>query len=202
MIIEGTLYWCKLDKPQDNYNKRFKIMDKETGQPDGWNREYSLTVGNLTKETKLALRDAGVLDRVKNKMDDQEDFIVFRLPEKKKDGTINDPIKVVNAATMKEWDWDDDGLIANGSKGALKFNIWKGGAGKASIFPVSLLVTEHVLYEREESENDYEDPDDWSAYAKPEASKPKPDAKSKSKSKGKTDKEVVEEDILDDDIPF
>lgn len=190
MIIEGTIYWCKLDKLRDNYNKQRKIM--KDGEPDGWNREWSVTLGNLTKETKLALRDAGLLDRVKNKMDDQEDHITFRLSETKKDGEKNDPIAVTNAATGEPWDWKEDGLIGNGSKGAMKFNVWKKGVGKASLFPVALLVLEHEEYEGGES--DYEDPNDWSAYTKPAE---KPAAKAKT-TKAKT---PVDED-LDDDIPF
>lgn len=191
MRISGTINWAKLDKPRPNYNKERKIM--EDGEPAGWNDEYSVVIGNLTRETKLALKEAGLIDKVKNKMNDQEDHITFRLPVTKKDGTENDPIKVTNAATGLPWDWKEDGLIGNGSKGVIAFNIWKGGAGKASIFPVSLLVTEHVEYESEGG-GDYEDPDDWSEYLKPAAG-------AKAKAPASSKKAPVGDD-LDDDVPF
>lgn len=192
MIIEGTIYWCKLDKPRDNYNKQRKIMN-EDGEPDRWGREYTVTFGNLTKETKLALRDAGILDRVKNKMDDLEDQMTFRLDEFNRDGEAQS-IKVVDK-DGKEWDWKENGLIGNGSKGAMKFNVWRGGQGKARIYPVSLMVLEHVEYDAPEGTGSYEDPDDWSSYTK---AKPAEDVKAKP-AKAKT-KAPVED--LDDEIPF
>lgn len=189
MQISGTLYWAKLDKPRDNYNKQHKIM--KDGQPDCWGREYSVVFANLSKADKLALRDAGLLDRVKNKMDDLEDQITFRLDETKRDGDLNDPIVVTNGETMREWDWKEDGLIGNRSKGVMKFNVWRGGQGKPRIFPVALLVTEHVPYEA--PDNTYEDPNDWSEYAP---------AKEKAPAKAKGKEKVVAEGELDDEIPF
>lgn len=198
MIIEGKIYWAKLDKPRDNYNKQRKIMDKETGEPDRWGREYSVTLGNLSKETKLALRDAGLLDKVKNKMDDQEDFITFRMDEFDRDGDPQE-FKVFDA-DGEPWDWKKNGLIGNESFGAVKFNVWKKTGIKARIYPLSLIVLDHVEYEAEEGTTEREDADDWSAYTTKKA-KPSGDAKAKaSTSKAKT-KAPVDED-LDDDIPF
>ncbi len=198
MIIDGTIYWCKLDKPRDNYNKQKKIMDKETGQPDRWGREYAVTLGNLTKETKLQLRDAGLLDKVKNKMDEQEDHITFRMDEFDKDGELQE-FKVVNADTGELWDWKNDGLIGNESKGAVKFNIWKKPGIKARIYPLSMLVIEHVEYEAPEGSGEYEDADDWSNYAK---AKPQPEAKAKEPAKKPSTKRPVLSDDLDADVPF
>lgn len=195
MIIEGTLWWTKLDKPRDNYNKQRKIMN-EDGEPDRWGREYTVTFGNLSKETKLAMRDAGILDRVKNKMDDLEDQMTFRLDEFNRDGEAQS-IKVVDK-DGKEWDWKENGLIGNGSVGAMKFNVWRGGQGKARIYPVSLMVLEHIEYEQSESSGDYEDADDWSNYAK--AKEPAEKAKPATKAKGA--KTAVPDGELDDDIPF
>lgn len=192
MIIEGTLYWAKLDKPRDNYNKQRKIM--KDGEPDRWGREYAVTIANLTKETKLQLRDAGLLDKVKNKMDDLEDNITFRLDEFDKDGEPQS-IKVVNS-DGKEWDWKEDGLIANESRGAIKFNVWRPSQGKPRLYPVSLMVLEHILYEAPEGSGEREDPDDWGDYAK------KP-AKAVAKPEKAAKKRVVtEEDDLDADVPF
>ncbi len=195
MIIEGTLYWPKLDEPRDNYNKQRKIMN-EDGEPDRWGREYTVTFGNLSKETKLAMRDAGILDRVKNKMDDLEDQMTFRLDEFNRDGEAQS-IKVVDK-DGKKWNWKENGLIGNGSIGAMKFNVWRGGQGKARIYPVSLMVLEHIEYEQAESSGDYEDADDWSNYAK--AKEPAEKAKPATKAKGA--KTAVPDGELDDDIPF
>ena len=162
------------------------------GEPDRWGREYAVTIANLTKETKLQLRDAGLLDKVKNKMDDLEDNITFRLDEFDKDGEPQS-IKVVNS-DGEEWDWKEDGLIANESRGAIKFNVWRPSQGKPRLYPVSLMVLEHILYEAPEGSGEREDPDDWGAYAK------KPAAKEKATAKPKTKKEEPED--LDDDIPF
>jgi hypothetical protein len=198
MIVEGKIYWAKLDKPRDNYNKQHKIMDKETGQPERWGREYSVILGNLSKETKVQLRDAGLLDKVKNKMDDLEDHITFRLDEFDKDGEPQE-FKVFTR-DGNPWDWDTDGLIANESVGAVKFNVWKKPGIKARIYPLSMLVLEHIEYERPEGSGDYEDADDWSAYAKPVAAKAKPKATAKPASRPKG--QPVPEGELDDDIPF
>ena len=197
MQIEGKIYWAKLDKLRPNYNKQRKIMDKDTGEPDGWNDEWSVVLGNLDKNTKLALKDAGLLDKVKNKMDDLDDHITFRLSATKKDGEKNDPIRVVDVETMADWDWKEKGLIGNGSRGVMKFNTWRNSNGKVTAFPVSLLILEHEEYEAPEGQGDYEDPDDWSDYAKPGASAAKPAAKA---AKGKT--KVEPEDDLDDEIPY
>ncbi len=179
-------------------------MDKETGEPDRWGREYAVTIGNLTKETKLQLRDAGLLDKVKNKMDEQEDHITFRLDEFDKDGEAQS-IKVTNSETGEPWDWKNDGLIGNESFAAVKFNVWKKPGIKARMYPLSMLVLEHVEYEQPEGSGEYEDADDWSNYAKakptPEEVKVKEqmtkgEPKPSSRGKGKIDED------LDDDIPF
>lgn len=190
MIIEGEIFWCKLDKPRDNYNKQKKIM--KDGEPDRWGREYQVVLGNLSKETKLQLRDAGLLDKVKNKMDDQGDFVTFRLDELDRDGEEQE-IKVVDE-DGNPWDWKVNGLIGNGSRGAMKFNVWKKPNVKARIYPLSLMVLEHVEYEAEDGAGEREDANDWSAYT----SKKKAPAKPSAKAKGKA---VVEEE-LEDDIPF
>lgn len=195
MNIEGTIYWCKLDKPRDNYNKQKKIMNKE-GEPDRWGREYAVTLGNLSKETKLQLRDAGLLDKVKNKMDDQEDHITFRMDEFDRDGEPQE-FKVTDLETGQPWNWKEQGLIGNLSRGAVKFNIWKKPGIKARIYPLSMLVIDHVEYEQAEGSAEYEDADDWSSYAKPA----KADEVSGSKAKPPKTKPSEAAD-LDDDVPF
>lgn len=45
------------------------------------------------------------------------------------------------------WDWENDGLLGNGTKATLKFDVWD---GKITTLE-KVLVTEHVAYEREEA---------------------------------------------------
>lgn len=192
MIIEGKVYWCKLDKPRDNYNKQKKIM--KDGAPDRWGREFSVTLGNLSKEMKLQMRDAGLLDKIRNKMDDLEDQITFRMDEFDRDGDPQE-FKVVNGKTGEPWDWKEDGLIGNESFGAVKFNVWKKPGVKARIYPLSLLVLDHVEYEAPEGTGEYEDADDWSNYRKTAPQKETKAPKAKTK--------VAADDLDDDlDIPF
>lgn len=159
MQITGKAFWTKLDKPVPNYNKMKKIMAKD-GQPDNWGEEWSVEVGNLTPATKLALKKEGLLSLVKNKMDDKEDFVTFRLAVEKRDGSLNNVPKVVGP-DEKPWDWETLGKIGNGSDVAVKFNVWKNpSTNKSSAFLVAVKVLEHIPYEAEGSV-DYEDPDSW-----------------------------------------
>jgi hypothetical protein len=159
MQIRGKAYWTKLDKPVANYNKQKKIM--KDGAPDGWGDEWSVEVANLTADTKKALKAQGLLGLVKNKLDEREDFITFRLSTEKRDGTPNDPIRVVDEQEA-EWDWAQRGKIGNDSDVAVKFNVWKNpGNGKSSAFIVAMKVLTHVPYEEKESTTDYEDPNNW-----------------------------------------
>lgn len=185
MQISGKSYWTKLDKLHDNYQKQKKILNKDTGEPDGWGREWSIEVGNLTLATKKALKEAGLLGRVRNKMDEREDFVTFRISEFKRDGEPNDQPPVVGPDT-KPWDWAKNGLIGNGSDVTVKFNVWRGGA-QASAFLVAVKVDNHLKYEAPSGGNDYEDPMNW---GDPVAVAEKP----------KTGKNAKVDD-LDDDIP-
>lgn len=151
-----------------------------------------MILGNLSKETKIQLRDAGLLDKVRNKMDDLEDFITFRLDEFDRDGNPQE-FKVFNSEG-EPWDWKQDGLIGNESVGAVKFNVWKKPGIKARIYPLSLLVLEHNEYEAPEGAAEREDADDWSSYVK------KP-VKAETASKGKV-KAPAAVDDLDDDVPY
>jgi hypothetical protein len=44
------------------------------------------------------------------------------------------------------WDWDSDGLIGNGTKATVKFDVWD---GKITTLE-KVCVTEHVAYEASE----------------------------------------------------
>lgn len=159
MQIRGKAYWTKLEEPVANYNKSKKTM--KDGQPDGWGDEWSIEVANLSADTKRALKAEGLLGLVKNKMDEREDFITFRLSTEKRDGTPNDPPRVVDEQE-KPWDWEGRGKIGNDSDIAVKFNTWKNpGNSKVSAFIVAVKVLNHVPYEKPESDTNYEDPNSW-----------------------------------------
>lgn len=199
MMIDGEIYWCKMDKPQPKFRKQ-----------DG--NEWSIECANIDLETKKKLKEAGVLGRVKNKMDEREDFIHFSISEYQRpfqinpltgekllwdfdDGGLdvalekgfeakaNDAPKIVDA-DGKPWDFKKNGLIGNKSKGTFKFNI----SGK-NVYLVAVKVNEHVEYEGAGG-GDWEDPDDWGEVTKPAPKKEK-------KLPGKT---VLEE--LDDELPY
>ena len=159
MQIRGKAYWTKLDKPIANYNKSKKIMSDD--KPDGWGDEWSIEIANLSATTKQSLKKEGLLSLVKNKLDEREDFITFRLSTEKRDGTPNEAPKVVDE-NEKDWDWVKRGKIGNDSDVAVKFNVWKNpGNSKSSAFIVAVKVLNHVPYEAEESATNYEDPDNW-----------------------------------------
>ena len=159
MQIRGKAFWTKLESPVGNYNKQKKIL--KDGQPDGWGDEWSIEVGQLSPDTKRKLKAEGLLGLVKNKMDEREDYITFRLSTHKKNGDENDAPRVVDE-NERPWDWKERGLIGNESDIAVKFNVWKNpGNGKSSAFLVAVKVLNHVPYESEDGGVNYEDPDDW-----------------------------------------
>ena len=49
------------------------------------------------------------------------------------------------------WDWDDDGLIGNGSKATVKFDVWD---GKITTME-KVLITEHLIYEANNDEGGF-----------------------------------------------
>ena len=49
------------------------------------------------------------------------------------------------------WDWDDDGLIGNGSKATVKFDVWD---GKITTME-KVLITEHLKYEANNDEGGF-----------------------------------------------
>lgn len=206
MQITANVYWCKFDKLVDKY------------RPDQ-GKEWAIEAANLTKETKLALKAAGVLGRVKNKMDERDDFIHFTVSEYQRprknrpngtyelwdfdDGSLqdafdagftakkNDPIPFFKADGKTLWDFKTDGLIGNGSVADFKFNV-----SAPNVYLVAVRIRDHVPYEGAAANN--EDPNDWDDT--PAAPTPK-------KATRKTKTSTLEEDFglgdddLDDEIP-
>lgn len=202
MQITAKVFWCKFDKLVDKY------------RPDQ-GKEWAIEAANLSKETKLALKAAGVLGRVKNKMDDRDDFIHFTVSEFQRprktradgsyelwdfdDGSLqdaldagytakrNDTIPFFKADGKTLWDFKTDGLIGNESVADFKFNV-----SAPNVYLVAVRIRDHVKYEGATGNN--EDPNDWDDAA-PEVKKEARKAKAKS---------TVEQDFaddLDDEMP-
>lgn len=169
MQIIASVYWCKFDKLWDKYRA-------DQG------KEHSIEATNLSKETKLELKKAGVLGRVKNKMDDREDFLHFAVSEyqrprkNKSDGSYdlwdfdkgsleeafaagytakkNDTVPIFKADGKTPWDFKVDGLIGNGSTADFKFNV-----SAPNVYLVAVRIRDLVPYEGAAGDN--EDPNDW-----------------------------------------
>lgn len=204
MQITANVFWCKFDKLVDKY------------RPDQ-GKEWAVEAANLSNETKLALKAAGVLGRVKNKLDDRDDFLHFSVSEYQRprknlangkydlwdfaDGSLqdafdqaftakkNDPVPFFKADGKTPWDFKTDGLIGNGSVADFKFNV-----SAPNVYLVAVRIRDHVPYEAAAANN--EDPNDWDDTPSSQTEKPKAKAKS-----------TLEEDFdlndadLDDDIP-
>jgi hypothetical protein len=195
MQITAKVYWCKFDKLVDKYRP-------------GQGKEWSIEAANLSKDTRLLLKSAGVLGRVKNKMDDRDDFLHFSVSEYQRprktyaDGKYdlwdfdegdlqaafdagftakkNDPVPIFKADGRTLWDFKTDGLIGNESVADFKFNV-----SAPNVYLVAVRIKEHVKYEGAATNN--EDPNDWdesSEVVSKKASSP------------------LGDDFMDDDIPL
>jgi hypothetical protein len=157
MQITANVYWCKLEKLVDKY------------RPDQ-GKEWAIEAAKLSKETKLALKAAGVLARVKNKMDDRDDFLHFAISEYQRprlvhaDGKYdlwdfdkgsledafdagytakkNDSVPLFKADGKTLWDFKTDGLIGNDSVADFKFDV-----SAPNVYLVAVRIREHVKYE-------------------------------------------------------
>lgn len=132
VFVEGKLYWAKLDKPVDNYEK--------TGKE--WTVDFVPDDIDFLKEHRL-------LDRLKEgKAPIEGDYIRLRKPEKDKDGNVNEPIRIYDADKQP---WEKGVNIGNGSGGLLKLTIADFGKGKKkAIWAKAILIKDHVPYEVDE----------------------------------------------------
>lgn len=90
----------------------------------------------------------GIADRIRQKETylDGAEFMTFRQPELKADGTPNKPIKIVDA---KGRDWDNETEIGNGSVVDVRFAVKDYGPGKKKgVYIRGIRVLEHVPYEK------------------------------------------------------
>jgi hypothetical protein len=157
LIIQGTAYWAKIvGAPQPDYNK--------TG------KEWTMDVGNLSKDTIKRLKEEGLGPKIKNKGDDREFFIQFKKKSVKSDGTAAQPIEIVDAQTNP---WDGQTKLGNGTIVKVMFMVneteWPQGSGKKFRKPgiIKVQVLKHVPYEGGEFEEfesytSEDGHDDWS----------------------------------------
>lgn len=132
--IRGTTSFCKvLGNP---------VLNKFTGE-----KEWSTDI-LIDQETEKQCARLGIKNKIKNKEGyaDGQSFLTFRHPEKRKNGDLNEPIKVYDAAGNK---WPQNRLIGNGSVVDVKFvlNDSVNGMPKGTYIR-ALRVLEHVPYER------------------------------------------------------
>ena len=180
-FMSGELYWAKVFRPVDNYEK--------TGKE--W------TFNFIPDEAGIeVLKKHRLLDRLKEPNDSVPgEYLVLRKPELDKDGNKNKPI-TVKTSDNEDWDTDEDGLIGNGSKGDLRLTVADFGRGKKkAIWTNAIRVTDHVPHEGGTQARD--------PFAEMDEGKPEPKKSTKTKQKAVKDKEASAElDDLDDDLPF
>lgn len=131
-IIRGVAHWAKvLGAPR---------LNQFTG-----NKEHSIDVTPDAEGRKL-MKKIGLADRLREPKDGDtrtESFISFRHNELRKDGTKNDPIRIVAADNSP---WGND-LIGNESLVDAKFVVKDYGPGKKKgMYLRAIRVLEHVPY--------------------------------------------------------
>lgn len=131
--MTGTVYWEKLrGEPQPSYDEA--------------KNEWSIDITPDARGGDL-LKRIGLAGKLRNKDDDRGDFITFRRPELKKDGTANGHVEIVDEAGEP---WPEDVLIGNGSQVKVKFGVLDlpaKGKFKAFIKPILYKVTVTKLVE-------------------------------------------------------
>jgi hypothetical protein len=132
VFVKGKLYWSKLERPVDNYEK--------TG------REWTV---DFVPDDVTFLKEHRLLDRLKEgRAPIEGDYIRLRKPEKDKDGNKNEPIKVIDSDNQP---WEHGVNIGNGSDADVKLTIADFGAGKKkAIWAKAIRVTTLVPYEVDE----------------------------------------------------
>lgn len=131
--IKGFAHWAKvLGEPVDNF--------------DGDAQEWTIDIQPDAKGLDLFKR-LGLADKIKNKDDDREDFVIFKRRAINAEGVANDPIEVVNGANKEPW--DDKVAIGNGSAVAVKFGLYEGVYKKkpyTKLVPYKITVNNLVEY--------------------------------------------------------
>lgn len=175
VFVSGTIKWAKIvgDKA---------LVSNYDGDAREWTFQFHPDQTDFLKEHKL-------LDRLKDKGDDQGPYLIIKKPEFNKDGEKNEPFRIYDADN-EPW---DDRLIGNGSRVDVKLDIRDWGIGKKkSIYAAAIRVTDLVSYQS----NEFAGMDNAKAEGAGDAAAP-------AKTSKKVTKPVVELlDELDDDVPF
>lgn len=170
VFVKGKIYWPKiLGQPRMNY--------------EGTGREWTY---ELEPEDVSFLKEAKLLDRLKEKYEDRGPYLNLRKPEKDREGQPNEPIRVYDENNEP---WDSSKLIGNGSEADVKLRIVDYGKGKKKgIYTTAIRITNLVTYVSNE----------FAGMDSDVSSKP-------TKAKGKSSAAKTADtwgDDLDDDIPF
>jgi hypothetical protein len=182
VYIRGEANWAKIVGPPR--------LNKFTDE-----KEWAIDV-TPDKDSRLKLRKLGISDRLREPKEGdkrEETFFSFKQRELRKDGTKNDPIRIVDANGD---DWNG-ALIGNGSTVDVKFVVKDYGKGKKKgVYIRAVRVLDLVPYEIKEFAPLSSDDEFFGGEAEPEAEPEKEVKTSKKKSKFE-----VEEGELDDDFP-
>ena len=146
LVLRGTLQYAKiLGDPSLNYNK------------DGQEWKFDF-VPNNQKSVNKELKEAGIADRLRVLIDKKTNtpryggsaYMTFKQNANRKDGTPNQPIKVVDAAGNP---WNPTTLLGNDTEADVKFVVIDNGEGKfTGVYPRAVRVLKLVPYQAKEFE--------------------------------------------------
>lgn len=169
-MIRGTASWAK-------------IVGAPAKAYDPGKFEWSVDV-SVDEATRKDLIKQGIGDKVRNKGDDRGDFLTFKRPSTRKDGTPSKPIEIVDHEGKP---WPDGVKIGNGSILNVKYVINETEYGGRKFKKPGILkvqVWEHVPYEGRDGDD--------------EEFPVKAEAKGGRKSKATS----ANDETFDDEIPF
>lgn len=191
IVLRGKLHWARL----------MGAPRPHTGNPKYDKGPYWST--DLTPDEKSLelMKKFGITDKLRDpeeirrkakkqgkesKEDRKEDFISLKVLQKKKDGSNNNPPKIIDIHGNK---WPEGKLLGNETIADLKVKIVDyGSASEKGVYLQATRVLDHVPYESDEFETLSED-DEYFAKA------------TEAKTAGE-DEAPVGDDELDDDVPF
>ena len=125
-IIKGTAYWASVTKPNTTFEPT-----------------WTINVGNLDDVAKAQLEADGLSGKIKNKGDDQGDFIQIKQKCESKDGNPFDPPTVIGR--LKQPFTDN---IGNGSEVAVKYSAADSeafGGGRTAYLKAVQVITQKIL---------------------------------------------------------
>lgn len=136
VFATGTIKWAKI------VGKKALVQNYEK---DG--REWTF---QFHPDDTAFLKDHKLLDRLKDKGDEEGPYLIIKKPEFDKNGEENAPFRIYDGTGEEQTLWDDR-LIGNGSKADIKLDIRDWGVGKKkSIYATAIRVTDLVPYVSDE----------------------------------------------------